>query len=142
MGDWGMGIFQDDHAQDIADDIVEAENPSVFIDAFLNQFVSAARAGYDQSPHAGDWKKAREVLAVSEIVRLSVGGQNSVPFAVPRGVAAWLSAGSYVAASGSVKLAGQACALLRQSEWLNSDDSEMSTEVIAPLCAQLVTNAT
>lgn len=131
MGDWGVGVFQDDHAADAAGDIREAADPNAHIEDFLRTFLEETSQGYDLSEYAEDWKRAREVMATCEIVRLGLAG-GPVPDKLPPTLQRWLASSPFKARPDAVKLALDACRRLAESDWLKTDWPELWAETFVP----------
>lgn len=136
MGDWGIGVFQDDHAADAAADIREADDPNAYIEEVLRSFLEETSPGYDRSEHAEDWKRAREIMAICEVVRLGSAGSD-VPDKIPPTLQRWLASSRFKSAPGAVTLAAAACQRLAESDWLAKDWPELWQDTFLPLQRKL-----
>jgi len=136
MGDWGYGVFQDDHALDTAADIREAADPNAHIEDLLRSFLEETAEGYDKSEDAEDWYRAREVMAACEIVRLGLEGIPA-PDTLQPTIARWLTTSQFRPTPSVSELALQACRRLAESDWLKKNSPQRWTETFLPLQHQL-----
>jgi len=137
MGDWGIRVFQDDHAIDFGTDIAEAVDPNAFIEKFLRSFLGATESGYDRSECAEDWSTIRRVLAACEIVCLGMSRLGLDMASVPRAIREWLATDKFQPSSEICSLALESCHRLVRSDWLRTDSPEMWEKTIGPLLAEL-----
>lgn len=111
MGDWGIGVLQSDDALEVIADVRESEAPQAKLEQLLLAFLDNTKRGYDESRWAGEWKGAREVLALCQLVR--IGRQVDVASqGVPPTLREWLKVSSFRSTPTSVALATAACRVL------------------------------